>query len=117
MTRNTQTDSFRFQRPGRPQFQVGQLISHRLFGYRGVIVDVHANYQGSDEWYEQVAKSRPPKDKPWYEVLVHGSSRTTYVAEQNLDYDVTGMPIEHPMIRVFFNEFHQGRYRVGGMVN
>lgn len=102
---------------GRPQFRVGQLVSHQLLGYRGVIVDVHHRYQGSEEWYERVATERPPKDAPWYEVLVHDSTRVTYVSEQNLDIDITGMPIQHPMLRMFFNEFHSGHYRVAGPSN
>lgn len=116
-TTNAGSDVFLFNNPDRPRYQVGQLVSHKLFGYRGAIVDVHRNFQGTEEWYDREAKSRPPKDQPWYEVLVHDSTRTTYVAERNLDIDISGMPIEHPMIRVFFNEFHQGRYRVGGLSN
>ena len=42
-------------------FHVGQLVQHALFGYRGVVVDVDADFQLSDEWYEEVARSRPPK--------------------------------------------------------
>ena len=53
------------------KFSIGQIIHHRLFDYRGVIVDVDPDFQNSDEWYDQVARSRPPKDKPWYRVLVH----------------------------------------------
>lgn len=48
------------------KFSVGDLIHHRLFDYRGVIVDIDAAFQLTDEWYEAVAKSRPPKDEPWY---------------------------------------------------
>jgi heat shock protein HspQ len=72
------------------RFAVGDLIHHRLFDYRGVIVDVDPGFQASDEWYEAVAKSRPPKDKPWYHVLVHEAAHTTYVAERNLEPDDTG---------------------------
>ena len=25
-------------------------------------------FQGTDEWYENVAKSKPAKNKPWYHV-------------------------------------------------
>ena len=38
-------------------------------------------------WYEQVAQSRPSKNKPWYHVLVHTAEHTTYVAEQNFDFE------------------------------
>ena len=40
------------------KFAIGQLVHHRLFDYRGAIIDVDATFQGTEEWYEQVAKSR-----------------------------------------------------------
>ena len=54
----------------KPKFFVGQIVYHNRFDYRGVVVDVDASFQGSEAWYDQVARSRPPKDKPWYRVLV-----------------------------------------------
>jgi heat shock protein HspQ len=39
-------------------------VSHRLFGYRGVVFDVDPEFHLSEEWYEQMARSRPPKDRP-----------------------------------------------------
>lgn len=95
----------------RARFAVGQLIHHRLFDYRGVIVDVDRDFQGTEEWYQTVARSRPPKDKPWYHVLVHGSDHSTYVAERNLEADHNPEPIEHPMLEQFFTHFDNGRYR------
>lgn len=92
------------------KFSVGELIHHRLFDYRGVIVDVDRKFQGTEEWYEVVAKSRPPKDKPWYHVLVHGSDHSTYVAEQNLETDDIDDPIIHPMLEHFFSSFVNGKY-------
>ena len=35
----------------RARFRPGQLVHHKLFGYRGVVVDVDATFQGTDEWY------------------------------------------------------------------
>lgn len=92
------------------KFSVGQLVHHRLFDYRGVIVDVDSSFQGSEQWYQQVAKSRPPKNRPWYHVLVHGSDHSTYVAEQNLEPDSSRQPINHPVLGYFFNRFDNGRY-------
>lgn len=92
------------------RFHVGQLVHHRLFDYRGVIADVDHRFQGSDEWYEQVARSRPPKDKPWYRVLVHGAEHETYVAERNLEPDTSGDPIRHPLMEQVFARFEDGRY-------
>lgn len=92
------------------QFSVGELVHHGLFGYRGVIVDIDPTFDLSPEWYEQVALSRPPKDAPWYHVLVHDGVHMTYVAEQNLQGDDTGEPIRHPLLDRFFSEFRDGRY-------
>ena len=66
------------------QFSIGQVVHHNKFDYRGVIVDVDADFQGTDDWYEQVARSRPPKDEPWYHVLVDNAIHMTYVAECHL---------------------------------
>ena len=92
------------------KFTIGQCIRHRLFDYRGVIVDVDPVFMGTDEWYEQVARSRPPRDAPWYHVLPHGADHTTYVAERNLEPDATGQPVDHPLLHQFFDDFENGRY-------
>jgi heat shock protein HspQ len=92
------------------KFFVGELVQHRLFGYRGVIVDVDQNIQSTDEWYEAVAKSRPPKYRPWYHVLVDESDHSTYVAEQNLETESVLEPINHPMVEQFFSRFEHGKY-------
>ena len=94
----------------RAKFSVGDLVHHRLFGYRGVIVDADPKFQSTDEWYEAVAKSRPPRDRPWYHVLVHDAVHTTYVAERNLEHDESLDAIKHPMLGDFFSRFENGRY-------
>jgi len=68
-------------------------------------------FQGSEEWYDQVARSRPPKDKPWYRVLVHEAEHETYVAERNLEPDLSTDPILHPHLDHFFSGLDGGRYR------
>ena len=70
------------------QFSIGQIIHHLKFDYRGVIIDVDASFESSEEWYEMMAKSNPPKDKPWYHVQRIDGTRT-YVAERNLENDPT----------------------------
>lgn len=98
-------------------FSVGEIVHHRLFDYRGVVVDVDAEFSLSDEWYEQVAKSRPPKDEPWYHVLVHGATHATYVAERNLQTDESGAPILHPLLNDYFTGLEDGRYTFEGQAN
>jgi len=92
------------------KFSIGQLVHHVKLDYRGVVFDVDATFDGDDEWYEQVARSRPPKDKPWYHVLPDDENHATYVAEQHLAADITGEPIRHPALADFFLALQKGRY-------
>jgi heat shock protein HspQ len=94
------------------KYSVGQIIHHLRFDYRGVIVDVDATFQGTEEWYREMAKSKPPRDKPWYHVLVDQSFTMTYVAERNLEADPSPKPINHPLIDQYFNRFEKGSYQV-----
>ena len=57
----------------------------------------------TDEWYDQMARSRPPKDEPWYHVLVDGAVHTTYVAQRNLEGDATDDPIRHTELDDYFS--------------
>ena len=91
-------------------FSIGQLVYHKRFNYRGVVLDVDSNYCGSEEWYSQMAKSKPPKDKPWYHVLVSDGNSNTYVAEQNLVSDKIGGPINHPEIEHWFGTLTSDGY-------
>ena len=93
------------------KFSIGQIIHHLRFDYRGVIVDVDADFQGSEEWYREMAKSKPPRDKPWYHVLVDQSNTTTYVAEQNLEGEPSPQPVRHPLVGQYFNRFEEGCYQ------
>jgi len=104
-------------RIARAEFAVGELVHHQLFNYRGVIVDVDPTFQSTEEWYEAVARSRPPKDKPWYHVLVDQAVHSTYVAERNLERDNSVDPIRNPLADQFFSHFENGRYRRRGSDN
>ena len=92
------------------KFQVGELIHHKRFDYRGVVVDVDASFSGTEEWYDTMARSNPPKDEPWYHVLVHQAEHSTYVAERNLEADPTGEPVAHPFLDQFFDKMQNGVY-------
>ena len=92
------------------KFKIGQIIHHRLFDYTGGVFDIDPIFQGSEEWYEQVARSCPPKNKPWYHVLVHAAEHSTYVAEQNIDLEEQPKAIQHPLINSFFTKFDGLQY-------
>jgi len=94
----------------KPKFSPGELVHHLKYDYRGVVVDVDPAFAGTEAWYEQVAVSRPPKERPWYHVLVDGAEHMTYVAEQHLEVDSSRDQIEHPALGRFFDRFVEGRY-------
>ncbi len=86
-------------------FYIGQIIQHKLFDYRGIIFDVDFRYSGTDDWYDNVAHSRPSKNQPWYKVLVDNATHETYVAEQNLNHsEELGRAINNPFIGLYFNK-------------
>lgn len=92
------------------KFYIGQIISHQRFNYRGVIVGIDAVFSHSESWYESMATSRPPKDKPWYNVLVDQSSQSTYVAERNLLITEDSRQIDHPFLGHYFDKYDGRRY-------
>ena len=99
------------------KFLIGQIVRHKLFNYIGVVFDIDPFFQSSEEWYDQVARSRPPKNKPWYHVLVHAAEHTTYVAEQNLYLEEHPKVIQHPLINSLFNKFDGSQYHLKSKTN
>ena len=99
------------------RFNVGQVVQHSLFNHVGVIVDVDAEYSGTDEWYDRMARTRPPKELPWYHVLVEDADHMTYVAERNLEAVERARPIRHPMLDAYFLDFRDGGYVVRDVLN
>ena len=99
--------------PGKPdaacKFHVGQVLHHRRYEYRGVVVDVDPVFAGSEEWYRH-NRTQPEKNQPWYHVLVHGATHQTYVAETSLEPDTSGEPVQHPDVGSYFSEFKDGQY-------
>lgn len=93
-------------------YQIGALITHKCYKYRGVVVALDTCFTSSDLWYES-NKTHPSKEQPWYYILVHDSGGlSTYVAQSNLTKDSTSVPINHPRIDVYFKSFQMGRYQL-----
>jgi heat shock protein HspQ len=93
-----------------PRFTAGDLVAHRRYGYRGVIVAVDPQCLAPEDWY-QANNTQPDRNQAWYHVLVHGSSSNTYAAESSLDVDPDGKVVDHPLVHHFFDEFVDGRYQ------
>lgn len=94
---------------GVPLFSHGELVRHKRYPYRGVVVDYDSVCQAEDEWYYG-NQTQPKRDQPWYYVLVAGSDHNTYVAQNNLERDLTAVEVEHPLIATYFSRFLNGKY-------
>ncbi len=92
------------------KFSLGQIVYHRFFDYREVIFDIDFEYQGSEEWYNSVSRSRSPKVQPWYHVLADNADHETYVAERNLESSGSMEPMRHPGIDFYFSGLENGVY-------
>lgn len=99
------------------RFSIGDIVFHKRFDYRGVVYDVDPHFMQSEEWYQHVAKSQPPKDQPWYHVLVHNSIQETYVAERHLETDDSRESINHPLVEDLFDAFEGDHYSVRNKSN
>lgn len=101
-----------FQLP-EAKFSIGDIVRHRLFPFRGVIYDVDPQFNNTEEWWDSIpADVRPRKDQPFYHLLAENDETTyiAYVSEQNLLWDESGDPVEHPQVNEFFQSIEDGRY-------
>ncbi len=97
------------------KFNIGQVVRHRHYPFRGVIFDVDPEFSNTEEWYEAIpAEIRPEKDQPFYHLLAENemTSYVAYVSEQNLVCDADGGPVKHPAVPHIFGELQHGQYAV-----
>lgn len=90
------------------QFSIGQVVRHRVYPFRGVIIDVDPEFNNSEEWWESIPQEvRPRKDQPYYHLLAENETTAyeAYVSEQNLLLDDSGEPVNHPQVEQVFGEF------------
>ena len=90
-------------------YEAGQLVRHKRYGYRGVVVSRDASCRASDGWYER-NRTQPERDQPWYHVLVHGKTEVTYAAQTSLIPDESMAAVRHPLVPFFFNGQKDGAY-------
>lgn len=95
------------------KFQIGQIVKHRIYPFRGVVFDVDPIFDNTDEWYEAIPEEvRPTKDQPFYHLLAENEETEyiAYVSEQNLVKDEAGDPLRHPQLSEFFSRDKSGQY-------
>ena len=96
------------------KFQIGQVVKHRIYAFRGVIFDIDPEFNNTDEWYESIpADRRPRKDQPFYHLFAENAETEyiAYVSEQNLLPDTSGEPVRHPQVAEVFEKDESGSYR------
>ena len=96
------------------KFQIGQIVRHRVYPFRGVIFDIDPEFNNTDEWYESIPEDRRPrKDQPFYHLFAENaeSEYIAYVSEQNLLPDESGEPVRHPQVAEVFEKDESGSYR------
>lgn len=95
------------------KFQIGDVVRHRLYPFRGVIFDVDPVFANTEEWWLSIPEHvRPRKDQPFYHLLAENAEATyiAYVSEQNLLPDDSGTPVAHPQVGEMFSGVKDGRY-------
>ena len=97
------------------KFQIGQIVRHRVFSFRGVIFDIDPEFNNTEEWWLSIPEEvRPHKDQPFYHLLAENAESTyvAYVSQQNLLLDESEEPVDHPAIATMFDGLEGGRYRL-----
>lgn len=95
------------------KFQIGQVVRHKHYPFRGVVFDVDAKFSNSEQWWESIPEDiRPLKDQPFYHLLAENAENTyvAYVSEQNLEPDCSAEPISHPQVAELFDKMEGGVY-------
>ena len=97
------------------KFQIGQMVKHRVYPFRGVIFDVDPVFNNTEEWYESIPEDvRPHKEQPFYHLFAENEDTDyiAYVSEQNLLPDDSGQRVQHPQIAEIFAGPDDGLYRL-----
>jgi heat shock protein HspQ len=95
------------------KFALGQIVKHRVHGFRGVIHDVDPEFANTEAWYQAIPKEvRPAKEQPFYHLFAVGEAGPyeAYVSEQNLLADAESGPVTHPMVERLFSGLRGDRY-------
>ena len=96
------------------KYQIGQVVRHRIYPFRGVVFDIDPVFANTEEWYQAIpVEVRPHKDQPFYHLFAENDDTeyVAYVSEQNLLPDTSGEPLRHPQVAEVFIKDGKGGYR------
>ncbi|XP_050806143.1 uncharacterized protein LOC127049430 isoform X1 [Gopherus flavomarginatus] len=107
-------------KPESVQFNVGQVIVHRRFGYSGVIVGWDVKARAPEEWLQH--KYPPDKqglrDTPHYRILINQTNSfgksTVYIPEEEITMimglEVVSFFIRNPDLTTYFSRYDGSKY-------
>jgi len=105
----------RYPRPSNIKFRIGQVVRHKRWGYRGVIVGWDATAQAPASWIkDNHGENLHWRNQPNYAILIDIRDRTipqlAYVPEENVDLAPSAIRITHPGMEDYFEAFDGAQY-------
>lgn len=102
----------RYPRPPNVKYRIGQIVKHKQYGYRGVIVGWDVETKAPESWIkENHGSNKSWRQQPNYAVLIDIRDRTIpqlgYIPEVNIELAPSSVRITHPGMEDFF-ESHDG---------
>ena len=101
------------------EFSIGDIVKHKIYPFRGVIVDVDPEFSNTEDWYQSIpAEIRPSKEQPYYHLMAENTETfySAYVSQQNLINDGSNGPVDHPDLDQIFSGIQKGKYLLKNLV-
>lgn len=101
------------------KYQLGDVVKHRVFPFRGVVFDIDPVFNNTEEWWLSIPEEvRLHKDQPSNYLFAENAENEyiAYESEQNLLPDHSGDPIRHPQVREVFRKDNSGKFRPRDLV-
>ena len=104
----------RSSRKPESSFRVGQVIKHKRWGYRGVIIGWDETALAPENWIKEMhGENKQWKKQPNYSVLVDTRDRqgaqVTYVPQENIEV-ISKVKVLHPQIDEHFESYDGSQY-------
>jgi heat shock protein HspQ len=90
-----------------PLFNIGDIVKHRIYPFRGVIIDVDPEFSNTEEWYQSIpAEIRPSRNQPYYHLMAENTETfyTAYVSQEGWQRDFGSV------MRRFMSLWLRGKY-------
>jgi len=105
----------RYPRPPSIKYRIGQVVKHKQYGYRGVIVGWDTEAKAPESWIkDNHGRNKSWRQQPNYAVLIDIRDRTVpqiaYCPEVNIELAPSSVRIMHPGMEEFFEAYDGAQY-------